>query len=145
MHSGWAPLARPIGYAADAFPDRCGNDAFFGMVELLPNNTIRPKLIASPSGPLAQAWATVGGLSSLALVGGAEAAMAPRAPHYSDFAAPSVLAVTVLVFGAAVFVVQLLGRRRQHARTSLTETPWPAAKEPLQPKQEGDDLEYRLM
>jgi hypothetical protein len=143
VHAGWAPLARPTGYAADAFPDRCGNDAFFGMVELLPNDTIRKKLIASPSGPLAQAWASpsAGGLSSLALVGGVEAA---TAPHYSDFAARSALALTVLVLGAAVFAAQVLARRRQQASSS-PETRWPAALEPLQPAQEGDDLEYRLM
>lgn len=143
VHAGWAPLARPTGYAADAFPDRCGNDAFFGMVELLPNDTIRKKLIASPSGPLAQAWASpsAGGLSSLALVGGVEAA---TAPHYSDFAARSALALTVLVLGAAVFAAQVLARRRQQASSS-PETRWPAAQEPLQPAQEGDDLEYRLM
>jgi len=143
VHAGWAPLARPTGYAADAFPDRGGNDAFFGMLELLPNDTIRKKLIASPSGPLAQAWASpsAGGLSSLALVGGVEAA---TAPHYSDFAARSALALTVLVLGAAVFAAQLLVRRRQQARSS-PETLWPAAQEPLQPAQEGNDLEYRLM
>ena len=28
VHAGWAPLSRPSGYAADAFPDRCGNGAF---------------------------------------------------------------------------------------------------------------------
>ena len=121
------------------------------MVELLPNDTIRPKLIASPSGPLAQAWATrapAGGLSSLTLVSAAGAASpAGTAAHHGDFVAipaRAAVALTVLVLGAAALAVQLLLRRRLQARSSPA-TRWPAAQERLQPALDGDDLEYRLM
>ena len=123
------------------------------MVELLPNDTIRPKLIASPSGPLAQAWATrapAGGRSSLTLVAAAEAGAArpagTAARHGDLVAIPAraAVALTGLVLGAAALAVQPLLRRRQQARSSPA-TRWPAAQERLQPAQDSDDLEYRLM
>ena len=150
VHAGWAPLARPTNFAADAFPDRCGNDAFFGMVELLPNDTIRPKLVTIA---IKRAWAPIGGLSSLALVGGAGAALpagaAPIAPP-SGSATRSALVATALVLSAVIFAAQLLYRRRQHVRCPDVEThsggpDCGSSQQPLRPTQEGEDRDYRLM